>query len=697
MEPVPCRRYIRAFVLFNDSFPDMCAMNLRFWSLSVVFLLVAACQPVPSDSDRMVTFKGRTIDLAPYVEGFPYRGYTPVLKASKMYYYHVGATDQLMEIDLTAEDLDLASGRVLSDINFADRNVWGIRYRSADAKLYWSGDEQNDEVINLYRFDTDTGALDKLTDVPYIFGWRWSPDEQKVAYVARLGDKADRLGELRVLDLATGEEQAILQDTPDMRFTWGTPSWQPDGKGVVISAVKNADRTYGNLVYVSFEETPTQIMVVTDPEMARQFPGALDEWLSPDEFAFMSNESGYTNLYRYNIRTQTQTAITTLEEDLRSVELMEVDGEKRIVAIIQRPAENELILIDPMDGNVVIHDVVEHNLSIMDEHDGQLLTMATSAASPFQIDALAVAADGFAFTPKITLPTTLQEQIMHARVERVSFPTFDTDPATGEQRMLHGFLYHPETPLPEGEQLAMITSFYGGGNNFSNQIQILNQAGIYVFSPSPRGSAGFGRAFAALNDKDLGGNEIIDIIYAGKYLSERLGIPPERIGPYGGSHGGYATMRLLTFPNEINGNEAAFNWGFGISHAGFSDIVRFYKMSNIPDWVTLEAGDPEGEFDKLMDRSPISHADKLTGRLLLTHGSNDSRVPVVESRTMADALRDLSKPVTYIEFEGQGHGIKGLENTVQFYRSWFDFLDSLDDPYVPDTDRADPLPQSAGE
>lgn len=672
-------------------------MKHRSIGIILLVLLVAACQPAPPESDRVVTFKGRTIDLAPYVEGFPFRGYTPVLKAGKMYYYHVGATDQLMEVDLNAEQMDLADGRVLSDINFAGRNVWGIRYRAADGKLYWSGDEQNDEVINLYRFDTDTGALDKLTDVPYIFGWRWSPDEQKVAYVARLGDKEDRLGELRVLDLATGEEEAILQDTPEMRFTWGAPSWQPDGKGVVFSAVKNADRTYGNLVYVSFEDMPARATVVTDPEVARQFPGALDEWLSANEFLFMSNESGYTNLYRYNVNTNTQTAVTTLEEDLRSVELMDMDGQKRIVAIIQRPAENEVILLDPMDGSVLMREVVGQNLGIMDEHDGQLLTIATSAASPFQIDAMTVTESGFAFTPKITLPETLQEQIIHTRVERVSYPTFDTDPETGEPRMLHGFLYHPENPLPEGEQLAMITSFYGGGNNFSNQIQILNQAGIYVFSPSPRGSAGFGRAFAALNDKDLGGNEIIDIIHAGKYLSERLGIPPERIGPYGGSHGGYATMRLLTFPGEINGNDASFDWGFGISHAGFSDIVRFYKMSNIPDWVTLEAGDPESEFDKLMDRSPISHADQLTGRLLLTHGSNDSRVPVVESRTMAAALQDLGKPVTYIEFEGQGHGIKGLENTVQFYRSWFDFLDSLDKPYVPDTDRADPLPQSAGE
>ncbi len=102
-----------------------------------------------------------------------------------------------------------------------------------------------------------------------------------------------------------------------------------------------------------------------------------------------------------------------------------------------------------------------------------------------------------------------------------------------------------------------------------------------------------------MNDKDLGGNEIIDIIYAAKYISEKMDIPPRRIGVYGGSHGGYATMRLLTFPGEINGNKGDFDWGFGISHAGFSDIIHFYENCNIPDWVTLEARRPENRSRKI--------------------------------------------------------------------------------------------------
>jgi dipeptidyl aminopeptidase/acylaminoacyl peptidase len=643
----------------------------------VILLLILFLITCTKSNSRLINFKNRQIDLKPYVEGFPYRGFTPFYDAGKMYYYKVGDKTQLLEISLSDSSINLETGKIVSEIDFATRNVWGIRYRKSDGKLYWNGDEVNDEVLNLYKFDPATDEIEKLTDVPYIFGWRWNPEESKIAYVARLGTKENRLSELRILDLETGEETKIIQDNPEMRFYWTSPSWQPGGEGVVLSAVVNADRNFANLVYVPFKNTPDQAIVLTDYKKPRQSIGTLGKWLNNDEFLFISDESGYTNIYKYNIRTKKQSAITLYEEDIRDAELIDVDGKKRLLAIIHRPVENEMLLLNPENGEVLLRKIVDNNLSILDDSKNKILINTNSAVSPFQIDEVEVNETEFQFSKKISLPGDLKEKIIQSSVERVEYITFDVDVTTGEKRKLHAFIYIPNNPLPKEEQLAMIMSFYGGGNYFSNRTQILCEAGIYVFSPSPRGSDGFGREFASLNDKDLGGNEIIDVINAAKYISDRLGIPPERIGCFGGSHGGYATMRLLTFPGEINDNEAQFDWGFGISHAGFSDIIRFYENCNIPDWVILEAGYPDTEKEKLLDRSPISHADKLMGKLLLTHGENDSRVPVIESRSMAEKLKSLDKPITYVEFPGQGHGVKGLDNTVMRYRVWFDFLETV--------------------
>lgn len=241
--------------------------------------------------------------------------------------------------------------------------------------------------------------------------------------------------------------------------------------------------------------------------------------------------------------------------------------------------------------------------------------------------------------------------------------------------MLHAFLMTPKKPHENKDlNLAVITSFYGGGNAFSTTQQIFCEAGIAWFSPSVRGSFGFGKDFMALNDRDLGGDEIIDLFYAARFLEEKLELSPSQIGVAGGSHGGYATMRALTFPPHTNNRNESYDFGFGMSHAGFSSIVTFYDATNIPDWIILEAGDPATEREKLEDRSPMNHTDLLDSPILLTHGENDSRVGVTESRQFVAAAEEQNKTVTYVEFEGQGHGVSGLRNNVIYFQTRFDFL-----------------------
>jgi dipeptidyl aminopeptidase/acylaminoacyl peptidase len=180
-----------------------------------------------------------------------------------------------------------------------------------------------------------------------------------------------------------------------------------------------------------------------------------------------------------------------------------------------------------------------------------------------------------------------------------------------------------------------------------------------------------------MNDGDLGGNESIDDIYAAQYISQKLGIPASRVGVFGMSHGGYETMRLMTFPGEVNGIKASFPFGFGIETAGFCDILWQQNHTNIPDWTLLEAGNPAIPADslRLIDRSPITYADKITGPLLLMHGTHDHRVDIGGSRMMAERLKELGKPYTYVEFPGLGHGIKGVENNRKFYEACFKFLE----------------------
>ncbi len=637
--------------------------------------LIFGALTLAADDGHHVEFNGRQIDLTPYLEGYPFHGFKPSYDSGQVFYFHRDSVTVLKAIPIEGS-VSPYQGRKLTNIDFSRRNAERLRYRVNDECLYWLGDERNDEVYNIFKLDPETGKLTKLTDEPYIFGWNWNQTRNRVAYTARLGVIDSRLGELHILDLESGRDEIICRDRSEFRFTWDTPSWQPNDQGLVLPVYQNADRTTGNLVYINLNTL--EWTIVCPPNVPRSDFSVHDEWLSLNEFLFTSNETGWTNIYSYDIQHSTRRQLTDFSKNVKSFELLEIDGEKILFSILSNPVESELLLIQPFTGAVLHQQIIDENIQILDYQSNRVLVRISSATALGGIAEITAAADQFEFRTILAPPSELTAQLIHTRRERLQYPTFDIDPATGKTRMLHAYLYHPKDVLPESQQIVMIQAFYGGGNYFSNRTQILGEAGIYVLSPAPRGSHGFGREFASLNDGDLGGSEIIDIIYAGQYISDRLGIPPERIGVYGGSHGGYSTMRLMTFPNEVNGISARFDWGFGISHAGFSDISHFHAHCNIPDWVLLEAGNPATEALKLIERSPLYHADRMSGRLLLTHGSNDMRVPVEGSRMMADSLKFHGKKVTYVEYEGQGHGIKGLENTIHLYQTWFDFLNQND-------------------
>jgi dipeptidyl aminopeptidase/acylaminoacyl peptidase len=353
-----------------------------------------------------------------------------------------------------------------------------------------------------------------------------------------------------------------------------------------------------------------------------------------------------------------------------------------IGAVVKRPYESELFVLDATSGEIRTQHVFDETIVPLDYRGDTVFFSAQSRRKMFALEQVTLhhepgsTALRIVRTTRATVPDEVARQIETCEVERVQIPTFDEDPRTGQTRTLHAYVHRPRHRWPRREQqFALIQAFYGGENRWDTQAQVFCAAGATVVSPSVRGSAGFGAAFAALNDHDLGGNEIFDLVYVARWISEREGLSPRQVGVYGASHGGYAAMRALSMPETVNGRSDHFDWGFGLSWFGFSNIVTFYEHCNIPDWVLLEAGDPRTEREKLLDRSPISHVDRIRAPLLLLHGENDNRVPVTESRQMAEALRRAHKRFVYEEFEGQGHGLKGLANQHRVWRTVFRFLE----------------------
>ena len=648
--------------------------RLTYLLLSIALLV--GCSGNGGDSSLTLKFEGRKIDIAPYFRDFPYSQFSVSKDGEKLFFFKTGNENNLQWLDLTSQN-DIRKANNVVDVNFAVRNCWSPRYNKTDNSVYWIGDESNDEIINIYRTKLGSNSIEKLTSVPYIYAWNFNPEGTKIAYVSRLGQNEHRLDELRVIDLSTLEDTLICQDNSDFRFTWSSISWQPNGAGFMLLALKGMDRTFTNVAYV--DAATGNISILTDSAKEASVSGCsvISDWISPKKAVFLSDQDGYTNLYSYDVVNKKVKQLTQYSMNIDDVEFIDVAGEHYLLMTQSNPIETKIILFDPVSESVVMEQSSDMGLSMGTAVADKVIMVVSSTTNIFQLQRFTVGKDTITTEVMIDTPADIRESLVHSTVERLEIPTFDIDPATGSPRIIHAYLYKPTKPLPDEKKIVMIESFYGGMNRYNDEYQIMCQAGAYILSPAPRGSAGFGRDFAAMNDKDLGGNEIIDIIYSAHYISEMLNVPAERIGVFGMSHGGYATMRLMTFPGEVNGNSASFPFGFGIETAGFCDIIWQHNHSNIPDWTALEAGDPAIDSLKLVDRSPITHADKITGPILLIHGDHDNRVDIGGSQFMAEKLEQLNKPYKYVIFPGLGHGIKGTENNLKFYSENFNFIEKM--------------------
>jgi len=621
----------------------------------------------------IVQFDGRSIDLAPYLEGFPYSGFNPIFGADTLLFDHQGDTKIMKRVALGTEPPDLSAGVAINDIDWNSRTRWGGEYHAETNSLFFTGDESNDEKLNLFQLSLDDGTTTALTQEPYLYGWSLSPDETQFALVVRRGE-GPYTSCLETMKLDGSDRKEILCDTPAAQFTWRGPVWSPDASAVIIRVNIEGKRSRANLAYVSLEAPELQIY--TDPAVARTSALILDDWLDEDRSVVVVDDTGFHQLGIFSLSSGEIAWREPFDRDLSGLELLEIDDKRLFLITLHRPDEDWLIVQDMETGEELSRKVIDGTARIMetDDHTKALLRI-TSASTPFATEWLEIDAHGTVTrAPWFGLPEDIASKIVHCDVEAVTFPTHDIDPETGANRELHGFLYTPKAPLRT--PAARIVAFYGGGNSFRTDQQIFCEAGIATLSPAVRGARGYGSAFYQLNDGDLGGDEIADLFSAARFLETR-GYETGRIGVFGGSHGGYATMRAMTFPAATNELDDSYPFAFGISHAGFSNILTFYEDCNIPDWVILEAGDPATEADKLLDRSPISHAGLLTGPLMLTHGANDNRVPVRESRQMKAACDAANVECHYVEIEGQGHGIKGLANQQYLYAQRFEFLERV--------------------
>jgi dipeptidyl aminopeptidase/acylaminoacyl peptidase len=636
------------------------------------FLLALVVSAGPAMDDGLVTYKGRTINVKAYVEGFPYKSFFFDPTGGKVYFLRRGDTETLQSAPFSpSAPIDFTKATALSKIDFTKRNFWGLKVSPWNKKTYVKGDEDNAEIINLYELKAD-GSLKKLTNEGYIYDWALSPDGKKIAFIARSGNQEFTPGSVGVLDLKSGAIKKIFTDSKARRMTWTSVDWKPDGTAVLFGAVCDEDRTHKNLMLSKVDGSGTRELLdcKTKKSVAPTW-----EWLDDHNLLYVSDEPGNDVAYRLDPDSGAPTALTDPKWNLESADLL---GD-RLIALERKPISTMLHVIDPRSGKILSSTEYPASIGMMHGSRSVMLLGLSSPLIPWEVHVLSLEGDKPKLVKVLDYGEDLKKQMVHCKAEKVSFKTWDGLAAPGETGTLHAFLYTPLEPAKGADARLLVNSFYGGTNEYSSKIHMFCEAGFYVLSPAPRGSWDWGREFHDKMQGDLGGGEILDVVEGAKVFAKKLGIPASQVGAFGGSHGGFATLRALTLPEKVNGYAPGWTFGFGLSDYGISNLVRYVKNCNIPGWITdMTSEDPAKNPEKWLDRSPETHACKAHGPLFLSHGLNDKRVGAEESKAMLEALKKCGRThdVLYL-LPGQGHGFKGTAALVPYYRAVFAFLEGM--------------------
>jgi dipeptidyl aminopeptidase/acylaminoacyl peptidase len=198
---------------------------------------------------------------------------------------------------------------------------------------------------------------------------------------------------------------------------------------------------------------------------------------------------------------------------------------------------------------------------------------------------------------------------------------------------------------------------------YNGYAQFFANRGYAVLSMNFRGSTGYGKKFLDAGNEQWGRKMQDDVTWGVKYLVDEGIADPKRVGIFGGSYGGYATLAGVAFTPDL--------YAAAVDLFGPSNLITL--MDSIPPyWESVRQmfyqrmGNPTTAEGKalLIERSPLTSATKIKTPLLIAQGANDPRVNHAESEQIVIALRDRGFPVEYILIPDEGHGFARPVNNM---------------------------------
>lgn len=545
----------------------------------------------------------------------------------------------------------------------------------ADGVLYYSDDSRGGEV---FRLDADSGAETQLTSSSYRYAdGRTSADGNWFVAVRERhdGPDGDKVQNEIVAVSADGQgTELVLVSGHDF---YASPRLGLGGELVCVGW-NHPNMPWDDTELIVVE--PTWLDGEPDP-VARVLPSVdadpesivLPGWTSDGRLLAVTDRKNWWNLVAVDTETGRQSPV--VEGDFEIATPGWVFGLSRWVEV----STGLVIVAGTANGDTIgfpngyVEDRHTSVSSIRALADGRVAYVGAS----FGEEPAVWVHDGQEAT-RISEPRDLGLPAeLFPDPELITFDVSGVDPTQPPGTTAHALFYEPA--LADGQTLdgppPLLVLVHGGPTAAARRqlnltIRYWTSRGIAVADVDYRGSTLYGRLYRNELRNEWGVADVVDCVSAAKHLADQDRVDSSKLIIEGGSAGGLTVLNALAHHDVFSG---------GVSRYGVADLRALatethkfearYLDSLIGAW-------PEDEAI-YVERSPMTHVDKITSPMLVLQGTDDKVVPPNQAEMIVDALKAKGVPVTYHLFEGEGHGFRQSETIVAVLEATEAFIAGL--------------------
>jgi dipeptidyl-peptidase-4 len=430
-------------------------------------------------------------------------------------------------------------------------------------------------------------------------------------------------------------------------------AWSPDGKELLfhrtnrkqnILEIAAADPNSGKCRTVLREEWPASF-VENHPPMQFLKDGR--------RFLLLSDRSGFRNIYLYDLSGKLLNTLTGHPFEVANI--VDVDEDRGQVYYMARDGDNPLKLqlhrvgLDGKGEARITDPAFNHSVQIAPDGLHFLDTAQTHDSPP----AIRVLDSTGKVLDEVAKSDTSKAESLHVQpVELFTFKAADgvTD--------LYGVLHKPSNFDPSKKYPLLVNVYAGPETNGASEIyqgpNALTELGFLVASFDTRGGNQRGKKFLDMSYGKLGQVEIDDLAAGVRFLRQRPYLDGGRVGIFGTSYGGYASvMCLLRYPDVFQAASASSP----VTDWHLYDSTYTERYMGLPD--ENKAGYEAG--------SALKYAKDLRGRLLLYYGTADDNVHPSNSLQLASALQRAGKSFEMQVGPDAGHSGVNFNHMLEFF------------------------------